>query len=113
MRRPEHNRLIKMTVLLHSALTVSCYNQHFLISILFPGNPKSAWKISIFVGILPSPISESVNQHFTPGRTSRALILHYCNNQWRIQGGNPAMAPHQSCQWSLAPSGAERVVIAL
>ena len=33
--------------------------------------------------------------------------------QWRIQGANPAMAPHRSWQWSLTPSGAERVMIAL
>src|SRR6218665_1454553 len=26
-------------------------------------------------------------------------------SQWRIQGANPAMAPHRSCQWSLAPLG--------
>ena len=38
-----------MTVLLHSVLTVSCYKQHFLIS------------------ILPSPTSELANQHFTLG----------------------------------------------
>jgi len=37
-----------MTVLLHSVLTVSCYNQHFLVSILPPVNPKSARPISIF-----------------------------------------------------------------
>jgi len=36
-----------MTILLNSVLTVSCYNQHFLVSILPPVTPKSAWPISI------------------------------------------------------------------
>jgi len=36
-----------MTVLLHSVLTVSCYNQHFCQHFT-PVNPKSAWPSSIF-----------------------------------------------------------------
>jgi len=37
-----------MTAFLHSVLTVTCYNQHFVISVLPPGNSNSAWPISIF-----------------------------------------------------------------
>src|SRR6218665_1698853 len=47
----QHNRLIKMTALLHSVLKGSCYIQHFVISILPSGNPKSAWPISIFYSV--------------------------------------------------------------
>jgi len=51
-----------MTVLLHSVLTVTCYNQHFLISILPPVNSKSAW---------PNSIS---NQHFTLTKSENLWI---------------------------------------
>jgi len=37
-----------MTILLHFVLTVSCYNQHFLSSILPPVTPKSAGPNSTF-----------------------------------------------------------------
>jgi len=43
-----------MTILLHSVLTVSYYNQDFLISILPPDRDGQS---SFFISILPSPNS--------------------------------------------------------
>jgi len=58
-----------MTVLLHSVLTVSCYNQHFLISFLPPCKPQIIMANQHFlISILPSRNSKSPNQHFTPGQ---------------------------------------------
>ena len=62
-----------MTVLLHSVLTASCYNQHFLISTLPPVNPKAALPKSIFkqhFTLFKQQISESADRHFTPPPSS-------------------------------------------
>jgi len=72
-----------MRVLLHSVLTVSCYNQHFLISILPPLNPKSAGPSTIFlISIFLSPNSESANQHFTP---AVSFFSHHLSKAWECR----------------------------
>src|SRR6218665_1786155 len=60
-------------------------------------------------GHLLSPVSPlGIPYHLMSAVLSPRLPF----SQSRIQAGaNPAMAPHRSCQWSLAPSGAERVMI--
>ena len=56
-----------MTVLLRSVLTVSCYNNHFLISIFTPCKPpiKRHGQTAFLISILASPNSKSA-KHFTP-----------------------------------------------
>jgi|SRR6218665_632570 len=44
-----------------------------------------------------------------PRKRLPKLVLSVDCVQWRIQGGaNPAMAPHRSWQWSLAPLGGRK-----
>src|SRR6218665_1778900 len=55
-----------MTVFLHYVLTVICYNQHFVISVILPVNSKSSTSNQHFlISILPSPNINSANQQIS------------------------------------------------